>query len=156
MPYSYQTTQYGAIALPLVLALEQLQSFQQPVLDRYNRGQVSFSQLAEAIQWSRHWPSYEQYRSTVLAAHKLKIPVLALNAKSETIRQVAHSGGLQRMDQKARSELPSEIQLDDPLYRKLLALQLMVHASQNAESLRPMIEAQIRATKPWPRRSLHS
>ena len=47
------------------------------------------------------------------------------------------------MDQKARGELPADIQLDDPVYRKLLTLQMMVHASANPESLRPMIEAQI-------------
>jgi uncharacterized iron-regulated protein len=128
---------------PLVLGLEQLDSFQQAVVDRYNRGEISLDQLAGATRWPQRWPSYEQYRPIVEAAHRFKIPVVALNARAETIRQVAQSGGIDRMDQKARGELPSDIQLNDPIYRKLLTLQMMVHASANPESLRPMIEAQI-------------
>ncbi|MBU4271923.1 MAG: ChaN family lipoprotein [Planctomycetes bacterium] len=128
---------------PLVLAMEQLESFQQPDVDRYNRGEIDFDQLAEAIEWGRRWGNYKQYRPIVEAARKANIPVLALNARSETIRQVARSGGLDRMDPKARSELPADIWLDDPAYRKRLSLQMMVHAAANPETLRPMIEAQI-------------
>jgi uncharacterized iron-regulated protein len=128
---------------PLVLALEQLESFQQPTIDRYNRGELSFDQLADAIQWSKRWGNYEQYRAIVEAAQKLTIPVLALNARAETIRQVARGGGIDRLDAKTRAELPKDIQLDDPLYRKLLNLQMMVHMAANEETLRPMIEAQI-------------
>jgi uncharacterized iron-regulated protein len=128
---------------PLVLALEQLESIQQPTIDRYNRGELSFDQLAEAVQWAKRWSNYEQYRMVVEAAQKLKIPVLALNARAETIRQVARGGGLDRLDPKTRAELPQEILLDDPLYRKLLNLQMMVHAAASEETLRPMVEAQI-------------
>ena len=128
---------------PLVLAMEQLESFQQPDVDRYNRGEIDFDQLAEAIEWGRRWKNYEQYRPIVEAAHKANVPILALNARSETIRHVARSGGLDRMDAKARSELPADIWLDDPAYRKRLGLQMMVHVAANPETLRPMIEAQI-------------
>ena len=128
---------------PLVLGMEQLESFQQPVVDRFNRGELSFDQLAEAIQWSRRWPGYQQYQPIVEAARKFKVPLLGLNARAETIRQVARSGGIGRLDKKLRGELPAEIRLDDPLYRKLLGLQMMVHAAANPEMLRPMIEAQI-------------
>jgi uncharacterized iron-regulated protein len=128
---------------PLVLALEQLESVQQPTIDRYNRGELSFDQLAEATQWAKRWSNYEQYRAAIEAAQKLKIPVLALNARAEVIRQVARSGGVDRLDEKTRAELPKDVVLDDPLYRKLLGLQLMVHVSANEKMLRPMIEAQI-------------
>jgi uncharacterized iron-regulated protein len=128
---------------PLVLGMEQLESFQQPAVDRFNRGELSFDQLAEALQWSRRWSGYKQYRPIVEAARKFKVPLLALNARMETIRQVARSGGIGRLDKKLRGELPAEIRLDDPLYRKLLGLQMMVHAAANEEMLRPMIEAQI-------------
>lgn len=126
-----------------VLALEQLESFRQPEVDRYNRGEIDFDQFAEAVEWPRRWKNYKQYQPVVEAARKAKIPVLALNARSETIRQVARSGGLDRMDPKARRELPANIWLDDPTYRKRLTLQMMVHMVANPESLRPMIEAQI-------------
>jgi uncharacterized iron-regulated protein len=128
---------------PLVLGLEQLEKTQQPDIDRYNRGELNFDQLAEAVHWTERWGNYEQYRAVVEAAQKLKIPVLALNARAETIRKVARSGGIAQLDQQTRDELPKEIQLDDPLYRKLLGLQMMVHVAANEETLRPMVEAQI-------------
>jgi uncharacterized iron-regulated protein len=128
---------------PLVLGLEQLEKVQQPAIDRYNRGELNFDQLAEAIHWTERWGNYEQYRAVVEAAQRLKIPVLALNARAETIRKVARSGGVAQLDQQTRDELPKEIQLDDPLYRKLLGLQMMVHVAANEETLRPMVEAQI-------------
>lgn len=128
---------------PLVLALEQLESFRQPEVDRYNRGEIDFDELAEAVEWPRRWSNYEQYRPVVEAAHKAGVPILALNARSETIRKVARSGGIDRLDRETRSELPKDILLNDPAYRKRLTLQMMVHAAANPETLRPMIEAQI-------------
>jgi uncharacterized iron-regulated protein len=128
---------------PLVLGLEQIESFQQPAVERYNRGEIDFDQLARAIDWAHRWPNYEQFRPILQSARKLGIPVLALNARAETIRRVAQSGGVGRLDRQSRKELPAEIQLDDPLYGKLLTLEMMVHASVNPETLRPMIEAQI-------------
>ncbi len=128
---------------PMVLALEQMESFQQPIVDRYNRGEISFDELAKETKWSQRWGNYEQYRTTIEAAHKLNVPILALNARAETIRQVARGGGIDRLDPKLRKELPADVLLDDPLYKKLLTLRMMVHAAANPETLRPMVEAQI-------------
>ncbi len=127
----------------LVLALEQLESHQQPIVDRYNRGEIDYDQFVKAVDWKRTWGNYEQYRPVVEAARKNKVPLLALNARSATIRQVARSGGLDKMPAQARAELPRDIWLDDPAYRKRLSLQMMVHVAANPETLRPMIEAQI-------------
>jgi uncharacterized iron-regulated protein len=83
---------------PLVLGMEQLESFQQPAVDRYNRGEIGFEQLAEAVQWPKRWANYQQYRPVVEAARKFKIPILALNARAITItheqlRQIDHPIG---------------------------------------------------------------
>jgi uncharacterized iron-regulated protein len=126
-----------------VLAMEQLESFQQPAVDRFNRGEIPFDQLAEEVHWSRRWPNFQQYRPIVEAAGRLKVPVLALNARSEAIRQVARGGGIERLDRQSRAQLPREIQLEDPSYRQLLSMEMMVHAAVGSETLRPMIEAQI-------------
>ena len=127
----------------LVLALEQLESFNQPEADRYNRGEIGFDELAAAVDWQNRWSNYKQYRPVIEAAKKASIPILALNARAETIRKIARSGGVDRLDRKTRSELPADIQLDDPSYKKRLSLQMMVHAAAGAETLRPMMEAQI-------------
>ncbi len=127
----------------LALGLEQMEFFQQPVLDRFNRGEIDFQELVRATDWPERWSNCEQYRPIVEMARRLEIPVLALNARAETIRQVARSGGVEKIDRQAREELPAELQLEDPLYEKLLNLQLMVHMSVTAERLRPIREAQI-------------
>ena len=130
-------------AIPLALGLEQIESWQQPSLDRYNRGEIDWKQLAEATDWIKRWSNYQQYEPVLAAARKAKAPVVALNARAETIRQIARSGGVAHLPPKARQELPAEMLLQDPLYEKLLSFQLMVHASAAPERLRPMIEAQI-------------
>jgi uncharacterized iron-regulated protein len=127
----------------LVLGMEQLESWQQHEIDRYNRGEIDFDGLAQAVQWSKRWGNYQQYRAIVESARKFKIPIIGLNARSETIRKVARSGGVAKIDAPTRAELPQEIQLNDPLYRKLLGLEIMVHVAADEETLRPMMEAQI-------------
>ncbi|MGA2066155.1 MAG: ChaN family lipoprotein [Thermoguttaceae bacterium] len=129
--------------LPLALGLEQMESSQQSHLDRYNRGEIDFEQLARVTTWPKRWQNYQQYRPILEAARKWRVPVVALNAKSETIRQVVRSGGIDRLAPEARKELPAKMQMQDPPYEKSLSLQMMVHASATPQTLRPMIEAQI-------------
>ena len=136
-------TDLGKKGVPLVLGLEQMESFHQPQLDRYNRGEIELEQLAEATQWSQRWENYLQYRSILQGARKLGAPILALNARRETIRQVVRSGGIDKLDPQVRKELPAEMQLEDPLYEKLLNIYMMVHASATPQRLRPMLQAQI-------------
>ncbi len=136
-------TDLGKKSIPLAVGLEQMETFRQPQLDRYNRGEIDFDELAKATDWANRWGNFAQYRGILEAARKLKAPVVALNAKAETIRQVARSGGVEKMPAEARKELPAEMQLQDPAYEKALSLELQVHASAMAKAIRPMIEAQM-------------
>ncbi len=127
----------------LVLGLEQLERFQQPHLERYNGGEIDFDELAKLTDWKSRWRGYDQYRGLIEAARGLEIPVLALNARAETVRQVFRSGGVEGLDDKTRCELPEDMLLKDPPYERLLNMQLMVHMAVSEERLRPMREAQI-------------
>ncbi|HUT09425.1 MAG TPA: ChaN family lipoprotein [Thermoguttaceae bacterium] len=129
--------------IPLVLALEQMESFRQPVLDRYNRGEITFDELARATEWPERWENYRQYQPILKAAREAGAPVLALNARSEAVRQIVRSGGIENLAPEVRKELPDDIQTKDPPYEKLLNLLMMVHMSATPERLRPMVEAQI-------------
>lgn len=129
--------------VPLVLGLEQMEAIHQPTLDRYAKGELSFAQLAETTQWAKRWRDYRQYQPVIEAARQAQSPILALNARTETVRQVARGGGVDRLDPAIRRELPAGMQLNDPPYEKLLGMQMMVHAAATPERLRPMIEAQI-------------
>lgn len=127
----------------LVVGMEQLEAFCQPKIDPYNKGEIDFDQLAEQTDWSKRWGGYELYRGIVETANKAGAPILGLNARKETIRQVARSGGLDKICPGARKELPAEVFLNDPLYAKLLNLRMQVHMAATPERLRPMIEAQM-------------
>jgi len=136
-------TDLAARGVPLVLGLEQMEAVYQRHLDRYSRGEIDFDELAEATEWKRRWAEYESYRGALEAARTAKAPILALNARRETIRKVARGGGVDRLDAASRKELPEDLHLDDTTYEQLLRLRLPVHATVGPDRLRPMIEAQI-------------
>jgi len=128
--------------LPLAVAIEQMESFQQPILDRYNSGEINFDQLAEATDWSKRWRNFEQYRSVLETAHQSGVPILALNIRSKTIRQIAQKG-IDGLDPEVRKQLPSNINLNDPLYEKHLNCVMMVMAKVTPGRLHKMFEAQV-------------
>jgi uncharacterized iron-regulated protein len=133
----------GKQGAALALGLEQLDGAEQPIVDRYNRKEIGFDQLAQATQWAQRWPNFRQYQPALEAARNLGAPVVALNARSEIIRRIARGGGVAKLDPPSRQELPAQMQLDDPPYEKLLAMQMMVHLAATPERVHPMAEAQI-------------
>lgn len=126
----------------LALGMEQIEARHQPTVDRFNRGELNFDQLAQAIAWEKQWKNYEQYRPLCETAQKLGIPVIALNAPAEVIRAVGRKG-LAGISPEERAELPKEIITDDPAYEKLMNLMLAVHMTMDPEKLRPIFEAQV-------------
>jgi uncharacterized iron-regulated protein len=133
----------GKQGAALAIGLEQLDAAQQPIVARYNRKEISFDQLAEATQWAQRWPNFRQYQPALEATRGQGAPLVALNARSEIIRRIARGGGVAKLDPASRRELPAEMRLDDPLYEKLLAMQMMVHLAATPQRVRPMVEAQI-------------
>ncbi|MGE9289704.1 MAG: ChaN family lipoprotein, partial [Puniceicoccales bacterium] len=126
----------------VVLALEQIEGFQQPLVDQFNTGELDFDELAEAMNWSERWNNFADYRTLLEMAQDHHVPVLALNARAETIRKIGRQG-LESLSPEERSELPETITLDDPQYRRLLDQLLMVHASMDESVLDRIFEAQV-------------
>ena len=129
--------------LPLVVGLEQMETNQQPVLDRYAAGEIDFDTLVKESEREKYWSSFEQYRELLEAARKAGAKLLALNAPPGVIRAVARSGGIEKVAPEIRKQLPVEIPTEDPLYEQLLMMIMPVHAAASPERLRPMIEAQM-------------
>ncbi|MFH1417816.1 MAG: ChaN family lipoprotein [Planctomycetota bacterium] len=132
----------AARGLPLVLGLEQLEVDYQPTVDAYNRGEISFEEMAERTDWAKRWSGYEVYQPIVEAAHAVGAPVLALNAKRETVREVAKKG-IDGLDAETRALLPAELNLDDPMYRGKMDRVMMVHAMVTEEMVGRMFAAQV-------------
>lgn len=129
--------------VPLVLCLEQLESVDQPAIDRYGRKEIDFATLAREIDWAKKWRNYESYRELCEFARQHRVPIRALNAPAELIRAVNRSGGVAQLSPEQRQQLPAEIVLDDPAYERLLNLELAVHAAMDPARLRPVFEAQV-------------
>lgn len=125
------------------LCLEQLPARDQPGLERFNRGELTFDQLAAELNWAKQWRNYADYRALCEFAREQHFPLVALNAPADTIRAISRGGGLAQLPPEQRAQLPADIDLDDPLYEKLLNLQLAVHLAMDPAKLRPVFEAQV-------------
>ena len=128
--------------VPLVLCLEPLEARDQPALDRYYRGDLDFATLAAQIDWPKQWANYADYRHLCEFARAHRIPLRALNAPADTIRAVSRGGGLAQLPPALRAHLPAEIYTDDPVYERLMNLELAQHLAMDPTRLRPVFEAQ--------------
>jgi uncharacterized iron-regulated protein len=126
----------------VVLAMEQFESAAQPGLDRFNSGTIDLDTLVQQTELPKRWPGYTNYLALLSSARTHGVPVLALNARAETIRAVGRSG-LAGLPAEQRAELPESIQLDDPVYERLLTQTLAVHMAFDPKKLRPVFEAQV-------------
>jgi uncharacterized iron-regulated protein len=128
--------------LRLVLAMEQFEFSAQLVLDRFNSGGMDVSRLVKEAELEKRWPGYSNYVGLITAARAHEIPVLALNARAETIRAIGRRG-LERLTTDQRQQLPQQIVTKDPVYERWLNKVLGVHMAFDTSRLRPAFEAQV-------------
>ncbi len=77
----------------MAIALEMFQRPFQPVLDRYLAGEISEEELVIQSEYGQRWGfPWQYYAPIVRFAQAHQIPLLALNAPSEVVRQVAREG----------------------------------------------------------------
>lgn len=127
----------------LVLAMEQFEYFTQPVLDKFNAGSIDLDGLIRESDWAKRWSGHTNYHELVSAARAHGIPLLALNARAETIRAIGRGGGITNLTAAQREELPESILTDDPVYERLLKKVLGVHMALDPAKLQPAFEAQV-------------
>jgi uncharacterized iron-regulated protein len=133
----------AAQGLKLVLAMEQFEYFNQPVLDKFNSGAIDLDGLVRESDWVKRWSGHTNYHELILAAHARGVPLLALNARAETIRAIGRGGGITNLTAAQRQELPQSIATDDPVYERLLKKILGVHMALDPAKLQPAFEAQV-------------
>jgi hypothetical protein len=77
----------------LVLALEMIPAARQPVLDRFNRGELNETELLQAVDWAAVWGHDADLYTPLLHWARLhQVPLLALNAEPELVRRVRRQG----------------------------------------------------------------
>lgn len=128
----------------IILGLEQLEAFQQPIIDRYNRQEITFDQLAEQADWASRWSNYLDYREIVETVHNAGGIVVGLNARQEIVRKVARKG-LDSLTKQERNELPEKIDTSNSSYRQHMndTMMVMAHVKNNPAMLDRMFTAQL-------------
>jgi uncharacterized iron-regulated protein len=77
----------------LILALEMLPAARQPVLDRFNRGELDVAGLLREVDWPAVWGHDPNLYLPLLHWARLRrVPLLALNAEPALVRRVRQQG----------------------------------------------------------------
>ncbi|SKA64698.1 ChaN family lipoprotein [Desulfobaculum bizertense] len=75
------------------LGLEMVSVDHQPVLDRFNSGEIGADGLAKALDWKKVWGyGYELYRPVFEVAEAQNMPLVALNVPRRVTRTVGREG----------------------------------------------------------------
>jgi uncharacterized iron-regulated protein len=116
-----------AQAGPVVLGCEYFPRSLQPVLDRFNAGEISLADFPQAVSWQRTWGhAWEAYEPLFRLCRDKKIPVVALNAEKQTAKQVRKQG-LGALPLRELAALPP-LDLANPAHRERVLKQLqLVH-----------------------------
>ncbi len=128
----------------IILGMEQLERRSQPVIDKYNRGEIDFDTLAAKVDWPSMWSNYLDYRDIVEAVHDSGGKIIGLNAGKEIVRSVARFG-IEKLSEKERAELPDDLDFSESPYKKYLKelMFVMAHVRDDKGMLERMYAAQV-------------
>jgi uncharacterized iron-regulated protein len=134
----------AAHGVEVAVGLEMLPVDVQPILDRYNSGEITFDEFAEEAGWEEIWDNYQDYRGAIEAGHVAGGPVLALNSRRELARQIARNG-IEGLDTEWAEKVPEGIDTDQPDYERELMriMMVMAHATGQSDMMRHIFEAQV-------------
>jgi uncharacterized iron-regulated protein len=91
--WQLRTLERLSLQRQLVLALEMIPTARQPVLNRFNSGEIDLATLLNEVDWASVWGHDPELYVPLLRWARLKrVPLLALNAEPALVRQVRQSG----------------------------------------------------------------
>lgn len=119
---------------PVALGCEYFPKSLQPILDKFNKKQITLAEFPKAIDWPKTWGfPYSAYEPIFRACYENNIAVYALNAPRAQVRKVRMRGlkalpldellAMPRMDLKApahRKRLFAQLQKVHPMPKKML------------------------------------
>ena len=115
----------------VAIALEMFQRPFQPVLDQYLVGEITEEQLVEQSEYEQRWGfPWALYAPIVRFAKTNQIPLIALNAPTDVVRQVARQG-LESLESEDLEYIPplEDIHTDNENYRAFVLQALGAHGS---------------------------
>jgi len=129
----------------LAIGLEMFQRPFQPVLDRYLAGEISEAELVAQAEYEQRWGfPWELYAPIVRFAQAEGLPLLALNAPSETVRQVSRQGLTSLSDADFRYIPPlADIDTSNTDYRAFVAEAFSAHSAHGNFDLDNFFAAQV-------------
>ena len=126
----------------LTMGMEFFQRHQQPILDRYIRGESTEKEFLEAVEWKKTWGfDYHFYRPLMQLARERRYRVLAINAPNDIVRKVARTG-LKALEPSERDQLPKEIVLTQDRHRAFLHEIYKEHSPRGLKDFDFFYEAQ--------------
>lgn len=112
----------------VVLAMEMFRTPQQPVLDRWSRGELDEGAFVAEVGWAKGWGGdFALYRPLLERAKRQHLDVLALNP-SDDLQKAVRQHGWSGIPADLRSQLP-ERGPDDPWQRQQLQAVFGAHAA---------------------------
>jgi uncharacterized iron-regulated protein len=138
--YLYQKSSHMAIGL------EMFQKPYQGSIDRYLTGQISESELIKQTEYQQRWGfPWENYAPLLRFAKEHQLPIIALNAPTETTRKIAKKGLKSLTPEDFRYIPPiKDIDKSNVVYRQLIQESYSHHQSvSNSPGFEKFHEAQL-------------
>lgn len=134
-------TAMATIKPDLAVGIEMFPHHDQDVLDAWVGGSLDETALREAfaLNWGM---AFELYRDIFVFCRERRIPMIALNAPREIVRQVARDG-FASLTPEQIGELPPVACVVDPAYEAFLRRMFGAHHHGHASSFAHFCEAQV-------------
>ncbi len=127
----------------VALALEMFRSPQQPVLDRWSRGELDEAAFLAAVDWQRTWGlDFGHYRDLLAFARERRLDVIALNPPRE-LQDAVKRTDIDTLPEALCRQLP-ELGPPDPYQRRVLEAVYRAHRPTGGD-----FEAFFRVQRLW-------
>jgi uncharacterized iron-regulated protein len=126
----------------LAIGMEYFQRPFQRHLDDFSAGRITEAELLERTEWHQRWRfDVRLYRDLLTYAQQHRIPLVALNAATETVSAVS-LGGIGSLDAARRALFPPRIELATGAYRRQLQSTFAMHGDITNSQMQRFLEVQ--------------
>jgi aminopeptidase N len=125
------------------IGMEMFQKPFQKAIDDYISGTISEREFLKATQYFKRWSfDYNLYREIIEFAKAKKIPVRALNLRSEIIDKVS-TQGIDALTPEEKKEIPKDMDMSDEEYKKRLEDIFKLHREFESKNFEYFYQSQI-------------